>query len=312
MAKLQRPAITNTVLFALLALASQAGCLLLLWLSGFGQNPFPELPIPMILMFGALWAGPLESLARRFPPRELWLALSGSVLLNLAYVLLAPLVTSGVSSLYLLAPATALTLVVVFHALPGRLGEMLSAMTVFIVATVLANYTFDSFIPIGGFSLGAAFFIPQFEFLVNVGTLFFGITFTQRDRVHRFGRQRVYAMIFAAAIANVLMSLHLGTPLRYVFVGFLAIVISEAADTEIYARLLHRRWFTRVASSNAVSAPLDTLIFTVLAFAGEEFATPAWMFQVIVTDVVVKYASGLLAAVQIAVRGTRSARTKPA
>jgi uncharacterized PurR-regulated membrane protein YhhQ (DUF165 family) len=114
-------------------------------------------------------------------------------------------------------------------------------------------------------------------------------------------------MIGLAAVANVLMSLHLGTPLRYVFVGFLAIVLSETADTEVYARLLHRRWFTRVASSNAVSAPLDTLIFTTLAFAGEEFATPVWMLQVIVTDVVVKYGSGLLAALQIVGAGRRTA-----
>jgi uncharacterized PurR-regulated membrane protein YhhQ (DUF165 family) len=171
-----------------------------------------------------------------------------------------------------------------------------------VVATVLANYTFDSFIPLGGFDLANGWFLDRFEFLVNVGTLFFGITFTQRDRVHRFGREAVYSMILVAAIANVLMSLHLGTPLRYVFVGFLAIVLSETADTEIFARLRGRPWFARVASSNAVSAPLDTVIFTVLAFVGQSFATPTWMLQVIVTDILVKYSSGLLAAVQIAGR----------
>jgi hypothetical protein len=58
----------DSTLFLLLALAAQAGCLLLLWLSTFGQNPFPELPTPMILMFGALLSGPLESLARHTPP----------------------------------------------------------------------------------------------------------------------------------------------------------------------------------------------------------------------------------------------------
>jgi uncharacterized PurR-regulated membrane protein YhhQ (DUF165 family) len=277
----------HMTLFVLLALATQAGCLLLLWLSTFGQNPFPELPVPMILMFGALATGPLEALARRLSPPHLRLALVLAVVANLAYLALAPALTSEALPRYLLAPGAALALTVAFRYLPGRLGEMLSAMTVYVVATVLANYTFDSFIPLGGF------------FLVNVGTFFFGLTFTQRDRVHRFGRRRVYLMIAAAAVANVLMSLHLGTPLRYVFVGFLAIVLSETADTEVYARLLHRRWFTRVASSNAISAPLDTMIFTVLAFAGEEFATAGWMVQVIVTDVLVKYGSGLLAALQI-------------
>jgi uncharacterized PurR-regulated membrane protein YhhQ (DUF165 family) len=282
----------NSTLFLLLALAAQAGCLLLLWLSTFGQNPFPELPAPMILMFGALLSGPLESLARHTPPARFAALLAGAVALNLGYLALAASGLFASSPLYLLAPATALLLTALFRGLPGRLGEMLSAMTVYVVATVLANYTFDSFIPLGGF------------FLVNVGTFFFGVTFTQRDRVHRFGRRRVYLMIALAAVANMLMSWHLGTPYRYVFVGFLAIVLSETADTEVYARLLNRRWFTRVASSNAVSAPLDTVIFTTLAFAGEEFATPTWMLQVIVTDVFVKYASGLVAAVQIvAARG---------
>lgn len=270
----------------LIATASQAGCALLLWLSSFGQDPFPRLPLPVILMFGALAAGPLEALARSMPRRLLVLALAVSLAANAAYFAIFA-AASTASAGYLAAPATALLLTLGFRTLPGRWGAMLSAMTVYVVATVLANYTFDSFLPLGNF------------FLVNVGTFFFGVTFTQRDRVHRFGRRWVYLMIFLAALANVLTSLHLGTPLRYVFVGFLAIVLSETADTEIYARLLDRPWFTRVASSNAVSAPLDTLIFTVLAFAGESFATFGWMVQVIVTDVLVKYASGLLAALQI-------------
>src|SRR5690606_34935830 len=143
--------------------------------------------------------------------------------------------------------------------------------------TLLANYTLDSFLPLGDF------------FLLNVGTLFFGITFTQRDRVHRYGRRAVYLTILVAASANVVLAASLGTPLRYVAVSFLSIVLAESADTEIFQRLRDRRWLTRVASSNAVSAPLDTLIFTLLAFWGEDFATPAWLTQVIVTDVLVKY-----------------------
>lgn len=285
MAPFRRPVI-SVLVFAALTVVVQAGCLLLLWLSSFGQNPFPQLPLPMILMFGALAAGPLESLTRQMSNRALLLAVLLGVIGNGLYLALTSAVRTG-DPIYLAAPATAILLTLVFRRLPGSWGPMLSAMTVYVVATILANYTFDSFLPLGDF------------FLVNVGTFFFGITFTQRDRVHRFGRRNVYLMIFAAAVANVLMSLHLGTPLRYVFVGFLAIVLSETADTEIYRRLLDRPWFTRVASSNAVSAPLDTLIFTVLAFAGEEFATLAWMTQVIVTDVFVKYGSGLLAALQI-------------
>src|SRR5690606_22936488 len=99
-----------------------------------------------------------------------------------------------------------------------------------------------------------------------------------------------------AAVANVVLGAALGTPLRYVAVSFLSIVAAATADTEVLQRLKDRRWLTRVATSNAVSAPLDTVIFTLLAFWGEAFATPAWMTQVIVTDVLVKYGSGLAAA----------------
>lgn len=275
----------SITLFILFALLAQAGCALLLWLSSFGQDPFPRLPLPVIVMFGALAVGPLHALAARLGRAGLLTAVAAALALNGVYFALPGLPGE---SRYLLAPVVALLLTLLLRSLPEDWGGMLAAMSVYVVATILANYTFDSFLPLGDF------------FLVNVGTFFFGVTFTQRDRVHRFGRGWVYLMIFLAAVANVLMSLHLGTPLRYVFVGFLAIVLSESADTEIYARLLDRSWFTRVASSNAVSAPLDTVIFTVLAFAGESFATFSWMVQVIATDVLVKYGSGLLAALQIA------------
>lgn len=273
------------VCFVGLSLVAQLGCLALLKLSQFGQNPFPALPLAVIMMFGALFVSPLYSLARRISVPMLGTSLVAAALLNGALATLLPRISEA-SSLYLLAPATALVLALGYQFLFKERGAMIAAMTVYVVCTLLANYTFDSFLPLG-------------FFLVNVGTLFFGITFTQRDRVHRFGRRNVYLMIFLAAGANVAMALALETPLRYVAVGFLAIVLSETADTEVYQRFLERRWLTRVAASNAVSAPMDTIIFTVLAFAGESFATREWMLQVIVTDMIVKYASGMLAALGI-------------
>ncbi|HET8984400.1 MAG TPA: VUT family protein, partial [Trueperaceae bacterium] len=184
---------------------------------------------------------------------------------------------------YLLSPVVAVAGTSLLARSRGRPG-LYSAITVYVACTLLANYTLDSFLPLGGF------------FLVNVGTLFFGITFTQRDRVHRYGRRTVYQMILLAAVANVVLGAALGTPLRYVAVSFLSIVVAETADTEVFQRLKARRWLTRVATSNAVSAPIDTIIFTLLAFWGESFATTTWMTQVIVTDVFVKYGGGLLAA----------------
>ena len=279
--------------FIVVAAGSAAFCRLLLTLSGFGANPFPALPLAVVGLVGLLFAGALHPLARRLSRRGSTVAALAAGTVGLLISL--PMPSWGGSIWYVLAPAIGVTAALSLRALPERAGRMLSAMSVYVVCTLLANYTFDSFLPVGEF------------FLVNVGTFFFGITFTQRDRVHRYGRTAVYTMIAFAAVANVALALMLGTPLRYVAVGFLAILLSETADTEIYQRLLRRRWLTRVASSNAVSAPLDTVLFTVLAFAGAPFATAGWMVQVIATDVIVKYASGMLAAFGI-LAGARAGR----
>lgn len=275
----QRMVVAWLVLMALLA---ACGPVALLWLASFGQAPPERLPLLAIGLLGAVFVGPISDLLsgvrERSQNRALVLAAAIGATVGVA------LVMTGVGEWsYLVAPATAVGGTWLLNRWPARPG-LLPAVTVYIACTLLANYTLDSFLPIGGF------------FLLNVGTLFFGITFTQRDRVHRFGRRTVYQMILAAAVANVVLGAALGTPLRYVAVSFLSIVIAETADTEVFQRLKDRRWLTRVATSNAVSAPLDTVIFTVLAFWGEPFATPAWMTQVIVTDVLVKYGSGLVAA----------------
>ncbi|NBC97375.1 MAG: hypothetical protein GVY27_13615 [Deinococcus-Thermus bacterium] len=268
------------------------GARALLWMAGFGQEPPERLPLVALAVFGVLLADAAAAALRRSGGRGTWALAGGAT----AAVALAT-VLSGLAVRDLVAPAAMLAMALPLAALGPREGTRVGAMSVFVAATVLANYTLDAFLPVGPW------------FLVNVGTLFFGVTFTQRDRIHRFGRRAVYGTILVAALANVAAALAVGTPLRYVAVSFLAIVASETADTEIYQRLLRRRWLVRVASSNAVSAPLDTVLFTVLAFAGAPFATLAWMTQVIVTDVLVKYASGLATA--LALLGGRAALPEP-
>lgn len=268
---------------ALLGVVAALGPGLLWRLSQFGQHPYPILPYALVTLFGLLFTGLLVDLTVLLGGRRTALAL----LFAAGAGVLAALLTPFAEPRYALAPLAAVVAAAILRSGTARHAVMLAAMTVYVSCTLLANYTFDSFLPVGGF------------FLLNVGTLFFGVTFTQRDRVHGFGRRSVYAMILSAAVANVLLSSHLGTPLRYVGVSFLSIVLSETADTEIYQRLIHRRWLTRVASSNAVSAPMDTFIFTLLAFVGQPFATLHWLVQVIATDVVVKYASSMAAAVRM-------------
>jgi len=137
---------------------------------------------------------------------------------------------------------------------------------------------------------------------LSVGTLFFGVTFTQRDRVHAFGKRRVYAMIAAAALANLALSAYLGIPLRFLLAGFLAIIVAEAADTEVYGRI-RKGWLVRVATSNAVSIPLDSVIFTLIAFAGTLSA--AAMTEIVFADILAKTVVGLLAAARLVRRGSR-------
>jgi hypothetical protein len=98
---------------------------------------------------------------------------------------------------------------------------------------------------------------------------------------------------------NVVTALCLGTPLRYFVVAFAAILLSETADTEVYQRFVTRSWWTRVARSNLVSIPIDTIVFTVFAFTGESFATPLWMLEVILTYPMVKLLVGFVAALRV-------------
>ena len=159
---------------------------------------------------------------------------------------------------------------------------MIRSMLIYIAAVLIANYTATWFIP-----------LPVFG-LVSVGTLVFGITFTQRDRVHRYGRKAVYTMIFVAAVGMMFESLFLGVEWRIITASFIAIVLSETADTEVYHKLLRRSWLHRVIGSNLISIPLDSLLFNVIAFAGV-FA-PKMLVAIIFGEIVAKFATGTLAA----------------
>lgn len=151
---------------------------------------------------------------------------------------------------------------------------------IYILATLLANYT-------------AAWFIPFPIFgQVAVGTFIFGLTFTQRDRLHSAGRQWIYATIMVAALANILMSALLAVPFRIIVASFLAIVLAETADTEIYQKLLPHPWLVRVAGSNAVSILLDTLLFTTIAFAG--VLPHAEITSLLFGETITKYVIGIL------------------
>lgn len=166
--------------------------------------------------------------------------------------------------------------------LPERAGATLGAMAIYIVAVLLANETTTRF-----------FSLPWYG-LVSVGTLIFGITFTQRDRVHRAGRPWVYAMLIATVILSTLQSWLTGVSWRIIVASCLAILLAEAADTEVFHHLRERSWTVRVVGSNAISIPMDTLIFTIVAFAGVFSWGMIW--SIVWGDIVAKTSIGTLAA----------------
>jgi uncharacterized integral membrane protein (TIGR00697 family) len=198
----------------------------------------------------------------------------------------------------------------------------MTAALIYIVAVLVANLTATAFIP-----------FPVFG-QVAVGTLVFGFTFTQRDRMHALGRLFVYKVIGLSALLTLalLLSVAYGwgaaAAARFeafgwswmagsigvlaesgprVFVAsFLAIVLAEAADTEVFHHFRRHTWLGRVLMSNAVSVPLDSLIFNLVAFLGVFGLRD--LAAIIFGEIVVKSLVGAIYAVLADRRGVRTLR----
>ena len=128
---------------------------------------------------------------------------------------------------------------------------------------------------------------------VDMGTFVYPITFTLRDVVHKaLGRRAARTLILTAAVVNVFMAFYLQwaakaptadayplgaefeavlAPLwRITIASIAAELVSELVDTEVYhwfvRRVTTRHQWARVAVSNAVSVPIDNVIFAIGAF----------------------------------------------
>ena len=150
-------------------------------------------------------------------------------------------------------------------------------------------------------------------FSIDGGTLIYPFTFTLRDMVHKVAGESVArTLIFLAAGINLLMAglfwlvsvlpadmfvgeqaefgLVLAPVFRIVLASIVAEVISELIDTEIYSlwvkRFKDRLQWGRVLASNAVSVPIDSAVFVLIAFWGD---LPAEVvFSIFLANIIVK------------------------
>jgi len=154
---------------------------------------------------------------------------------------------------------------------------------------------------------------------MDAGTFVYPITFTLRDLVHKtVGAKAARVLIVTAAVINLVMaglfwlvSRMPGDPAvgpqaefaavlspvwRIVIASIVAEVVAELVDTEIYRlwieRVTRRYQWMRVLTSNAVSVPLDSIIFSWGAFGGALPVPVVW--GIVLSNVLVKVATTLL------------------
>lgn len=148
---------------------------------------------------------------------------------------------------------------------------------------------------------------------IDAGTFIYPITFTLRDLAHKvLGKKLVRVLIISAAVINLVMAFYfwlvsimkpdtsagssaawgsiLAPVWRITIASIIAEVASELTDTEIYhlwvTRITEKVQWLRVLVSNSFSVPLDSLIFSFLAFYGKMPTSVVW--QIFWGNVVIK------------------------
>ncbi len=173
-------------------------------------------------------------------------------------------------------------------------------ISIYIAAQLLSDIASLKITLIAGFSMDA-------------GTFIYPVTFTIRDLVHkRLGITAARTVIILAAAINLFMAVFfhfvawlpqdpawglghefaaiLGPVWRIVIASIVAEVFGELIDTEVYhlweSRITKKYQWMRVLSSNAVSIPVDSLIFCWGAFG---FVLPhAVVWSIFWANVIVK------------------------
>ena len=161
--------------------------------------------------------------------------------------------------------------------------------TIYIIVLLLAAYVICQAIA----DVGATKMVQIGNVVLPGGTFIFALTFTLRDVIHkRLGKEWARAAIVAAGVMNILQAGYLASIARLPSPPFFALseswsaifsvvpaitiasitaeVVSELLDTEVYhtwkTKLPKAPQWSRVLVSNAISLPIDSIIFGALAF----------------------------------------------
>ncbi|MBT4290173.1 MAG: queuosine precursor transporter [Deltaproteobacteria bacterium] len=154
---------------------------------------------------------------------------------------------------------------------------------------------------------------------MDAGTFIYPLTFTLRDLVHKtLGATATRVLIFAAAFINLFMAglfwfvaklpvdpnagpqPDFGSVLapvwRIVIASIIAEVISELTDTEIYQiwtrKFKDKHQWGRVISSNTISVPIDSLLFSFIAFYGVLPIGVVW--GIVIANILIKGGTTLI------------------
>ena len=158
-----------------------------------------------------------------------------------------------------------------------------------------------------------------FSLAVDGGTFLYPLAFTLRDLIHkRLGKSTTQSLIIISAVINIFTPIFffmvaklppdsswaynqdfaniLSPVIRISLASIAAGVVAEFIDTEVYhlfvTRITKKYQWLRVLLSNSVSVPIDTLIFTAIAFLG--VLDSKIIFDIIIFNCVVKYSVSVL------------------
>ncbi len=150
----------------------------------------------------------------------------------------------------------------------------------YLLSIVLANVFTAKFAP-----------VKIFIFLIPIGTFFIGLTFLLRDFFQiKFGKYKSYLLIFSAVILSAMISFMMSDTIFIAFYSFIAFLLSETIDTEIFSRF-KSNLTNRILFSGFVGGLVDSFIFVFFALSpiGSNFVSWEFIHLAIIGQFLIKF-----------------------